>query len=93
MAVRSYIDPNTPYLLTNPSEAEAIHAFERKRALRGRSETQQEVVDYRRQHRLDQDQMLRGLQTLEYVCDSQPGELGGQHSALQPRRLCAPVAA
>lgn len=92
MAVRSFLDPNTPYLLTNPSEAEAIHAFERKRALRGRSETQQEVVDYCRLRHLDQDQMLRGLQTLEYVCDSQPGDLGGQYPALQPRILCAPVA-
>lgn len=75
IAVRSCRDPNTSYLLTNPSEAEAIHAFERKRVLRGRSESHEEVVDYCRQQRLNEDQVLRGLQPLAYVHESQLGAL------------------
>lgn len=69
-AVRSCRDPNTPYLLTNASEAEAIHAFERWRVLRGRSETSTELVDYCKHHRLDVDQMLRGLQPVDHVHES-----------------------
>jgi len=75
IAVRSCRDPNTPYLLTNASEAEAIHAFERKRVLRGRSETHDEVADYCKVRRLNQDQVLRGLQPLAYVHESQLVEL------------------
>ncbi|MFW2357005.1 MAG: hypothetical protein ACN4F8_15865 [Hydrogenophaga sp.] len=75
IAVRSCRDPNTPYLLTNASEAEAIHAFERKRVLRGRSESGEEVADYCRIRRLNEDQVLRGLQPLAYVHESKLGEL------------------
>lgn len=69
-AVRSCRDPNTPYLLTNASEAEAIHAFERWRVLRGRSETSTELMDYCKRHRLDVDQMHHGLQPLDHVHES-----------------------
>lgn len=75
MAVRSSRDHNTPYLLTNASEAEAIHAFERKRIVRGHSESIEEVVDYCKRQRLDQAQVLRGLQPLALVHASADGEL------------------
>lgn len=75
IAVRSCRDRNTPYFLTNATEAEAIHAFERKRVLRGRTESQEEVADYCKQQRLNEEQVLRGLQPLEYVHESQMGEL------------------
>lgn len=75
MAVRSSRDHNTPYLLTNASEAEAIHAFERKRIVRGHSESIEEVVDYCKRQRLDEDQVLRGLQPLTFVRRSQVQEL------------------
>ncbi len=81
MAVRSFSNPNTPYLLTNASEAEAIHAFERKRAVRGRSETREEVADYCRRHRLNEDQLLRGLQPIDYVYEAQCGEPAEQQRA------------
>lgn len=46
ITVRSCRDRNTPYLLTNATEAEAIHVFERKRVLHGRTESQEEVADH-----------------------------------------------
>lgn len=77
VAVRSCGDSNTPYLLTNSSEAEAIHAFERQRALRGRSESQEEVVAYCRHRRLNEVQVLRGLQPVDYIYESQLCALAG----------------
>lgn len=67
VAVRSCRDLNTPYFLAHPSEVEAIHAFERRRVLRGRSETQDEVSRYCRLHRLNEVQVLQGLQPVECV--------------------------
>ena len=75
IAVRSCIDHNTPYLLTNSSEAEAIHAFERKRVVCGHSEMVEEVVEYCRRQRLNEDQVLHGLKPLDHVQESLPGEL------------------
>lgn len=75
LAIRSCSDSNTPYLLTNSSEAEAIHAFERKRVLRGHSESHEEVIDYCLRHRLNENQVRRGLQTLDYVSESSLGDL------------------
>ncbi|MDP3348059.1 MAG: hypothetical protein Q8S92_03570 [Hydrogenophaga sp.] len=75
IAVRSCRDPGTPYLLVHSSEAEAIHAFERKRSLRGHSESHDEVTDFCQRHRLNENQVLKGLQTLDYVSESIHGEL------------------
>jgi UDPglucose 6-dehydrogenase len=70
LAVRSCGDPNTPYLLTHPSEAEAIHALERRRGVRGASETREMVIDYCRRRRLNEEQVLRAMLPLDYVHES-----------------------
>jgi len=75
MAVRSSRDHNTPYLLTHASEAEAIHAFELKRIVRGRSESIEEVMAYCKRQRLDDEQVLRGLQPLAFFHGSSAQEL------------------
>ncbi|QHE87180.1 hypothetical protein F9K07_20885 [Hydrogenophaga sp. BPS33] len=70
LVVRSCSHPNTPYLLTNPSEAEAIHAFELRRSARGRAESQEHIVEYCHRQRLNVEQVLRGLQPFEFVQES-----------------------
>lgn len=67
LVVRSCGDRNTPFLLTNSSEAEAIHAFELKRRVRGRADSQDVILDYCCKHRLNAEQVLRGVQPYQYV--------------------------
>lgn len=70
LAVRSCSDRNTSFLLTHASEAEAIHAFELKRRATGRAESQDAILSYCRRHRLNADQVLRGVQPYPYVHES-----------------------
>lgn len=72
LAVRSCSDRNTPFLLTNSSEAEAIHAFELRRRARGRAESQDAILDYCHRHRLNAEQVLRGTQPYHYQYTHEP---------------------
>lgn len=70
LVVRSCSTLNTPFLLTNPSEAEAIHAFELRRKASGRVEPVDAVTAYCQRHQLNQEQVLSGLSPIEFVYES-----------------------
>lgn len=70
LIVRSCTTLNTPFFLANPSEVEAIHAFELRREASGRVEPVDVVAAYCLRHRLNADQVLGGLSPIDYVYES-----------------------